>query len=197
MAVSQTMILNQALVLVGAATVTSIDDNSPSAIALNNVYQISLRSILSECKWNFCTTRSTLSVSATTPAFYYPGEVVTYDIPVDVIRIWMTSPATASIREEGGQLISNTLNLGIVYTYYDDNPGDYPSYFLDAFVDKLCSNIAYMIINSVQIAEAFVKKFETVTLPKAMSANSQTGVQQAVNDIAWIEAKNQDWHPEC
>ncbi len=197
MANSQTQIVNKALVLCGATTITNINDGTPNSQALQNVYGISLQAILSECKWNFCTSRSTLSVSANPPQFYYPGEVVTYDLPVDVIRIWMTNPATANIREESGQLISDTQNLGIIYTYYDDNPGDYPSYFLDAFIDKLCSDVAFMIINSSRIAEAFVKKYETVSLPKAISANSQTGNQQALNDYAWTEAKYSDWQHDA
>ena len=197
MANSQTMIVNKALVLCGAATIININDNTPNAIDLANVYELSLQSILSECKWNFCTSRSTLSVSAQAPAFYYPGEVVTYNLPANVIRIWQTDPATANIREESGQLISDTLNLGILYTYYDDNPGDYPSYFLDAFIDKLCSDISFMIINSAKIAEAFVKKYETVSLPKAISANSQTGKQQAYHDYAWTDAKYSDWQPDA
>ena len=190
---SQTAILNKALVLVGAQTIANITDNSPNAIALNNVYELSLQSILSECKWNFCTTRLNPSVvassSTTYPAFLNPGEIVVYQLPSNVIRIWGTSPSNAQIREESGQLISDTVNLGIFYTFYDDNPNDYPSYFLDAFIDKLCSDIAYLIINSAQIAEAFVKKYETVSLPKAISANSQTGVQQVPRDGYWVNAK--------
>lgn len=193
MANSQTAIINKALVLVGASTITNIGDNSPNAIALSNVYELSLQSILSECKWNFCTKRFKPSVVASSstgyPAFLYPGEIAVYALPNNVIRIWTTNPSTACIREESGQLISDTVNLGIIYTYYDDNPGDYPSYFLDAFIDKLCSDIAYLIINSATLAESFIKKYETVSLPKAMSANSQTGVQQRPRDGAWTDAK--------
>jgi hypothetical protein len=190
---SQTSILNKALTLCGAATVISITDNSPSAIILNNVYNISLQSILSECKWNFCTLRLNPSVvpssSTTYPAFLYPNEIVVYALPTNIIRIWGTNPTNAQIREESGQLVSDTVNLGIQYTFYDTNPNDYPSYFLDAFIDKLCSDIAFQIINSATIAEAFVKKYETVSLPKAISANSQTGVQQYPRDGAWTNAK--------
>ena len=193
MANSQTQIINKALVLCGASTVISINDNSPNAIALSNVYELSLQSVLSECKWNFCTTRTKPSVvassSTTYPAFLNANEIVVYTLPVGVIRIWETSPSNARIREESGQLISDSVNLGITYTFYDDNPNDYPNYFLDAFIDKLCSDIAYLIINSVQVAEAFIKKYETVSLPKAMSANSQTGVQQTPRDGAWTNAK--------
>ena len=195
MANSQTDILNKALVLVGAATVISINDGTPNAIALSNVYEMSLQSILSECKWNFCTTRVLLTVAATTPAFLLPGETTVYDLPNDVIRIWSFNPQMANCREESGQLISDTQNLGMFYTFYDDSPGDYPSYFLDAFVDKLCSDIAFIIINSAQIAEAFVKKYEGVSLPKAISVNSQTGIQQQPTDFAWTDSKYFDWNP--
>ena len=195
MANSQTDILNKALVLVGAATVISINDGTPNAIALSNVYEMSLQSILSECKWNFCTTRVLLTVAATAPAFLLPGETTVYDLPNDVIRIWSFNPQMATCREESGQLISDTQNLGMFYTFYDDNPGDYPSYFLDAFVDKLCSDIAFIIINSAQIAGAFVKKYEEVSLPKAISVNSQTGIQQQPTDFAWTDSKYYDWNP--
>lgn len=189
---SQTALINKALVLVGATTITSINDGTPNANALSNVYELSLQSILSECKWNFCTSRATLSVAATTstsPAFFYPGEAIVYQLPNNIIRIHDVSPQTANWREESGQIISDTAGLGILYTYYDDNPNDYPSYFLDAFIDKLASDIAYVIINSAQIAEAFVKKYQGITLPKAISANSQTGLQQTIQDDAWVNSK--------
>lgn len=193
MANTQLQIINKALVLCGAATVTSITDGSPNAVALGNVYELALQSILSECKWNFCTIRympPVVPVGAPNyPTFLMPGEVVVYQLPSNVIRIWMMNPSNARVREESGLLISDTVNLGMFYTFYDDNPNDYPSYFLDAFIDKLCSDISYVIINSASIASEFVKKYETFSLPKAMSRNSQTGVQQVPKDGHWVNAK--------
>ena len=189
MANSQTAILNKALTLVGAAPVVSITDGTPNANILSNVYEIALQSILSECKWNFATKRVNLAVSATQPAWLNLGEVAVYALPTDVIRIYGTNPQTANWREEGGLIISDTVGLGILYVYYDENPGDYPSYFLDAFIDKLCADIAYQVINSAQIAEKFTEKYEGMSLPKAMSSNSQTGIQQIPNDDYWVLAK--------
>ena len=197
MANSQTDILNKALVLVGAATVVSINDGTPNAITLSNVYEMSLQSILAETKWNFCTKRVILTVSATQPAYFNYGETTVYDLPNDVIRIWSYNPPQANCREESGQLISDTQALGMLYTFYDDAPGDYPSYFLDAFVDKLCSDIAFQIVNNANIVQAFIKKYEGVSLPKAISANSQTGIQQQPVDDAWTSAKYFDWQPNA
>jgi hypothetical protein len=51
-------ICNKALTLLGAAPITSIDDDTATARSLNRVYDISLESILHEAKWNFATKRS-------------------------------------------------------------------------------------------------------------------------------------------
>lgn len=193
MAISKTDVLNKALTLCGAATVVSIEDGTPNANTLSNVYDIALRSILSECKWNFATLRnyptSVASGSANYPAFLYPNETSVYAIPNDMIRLFSVNPSTACWREENGLIISDTASLGIVYTYLVTVPSSYPSYFLEAFVDKLCLDIAYGIINSAQIAGAFVKKYTELSLPKAISMNSQTGNQQQMIDDEWTNAK--------
>ena len=64
-----------------------------------------------------------------------------------------------------------------------------------AFIDKLCSDVAYHIINSVPKAEAFLAKYHKVSLPAAMAENSQTGAHQEVRDNAWVDAKGGDGNP--
>ena len=193
----QLQIINKALVLCGAAIVTSITDGSTNALALNNVYELALQEVLSECNWNFANTRvflpsvSTLVTTSTTQ-FLYNDESFIYSLPTfGVVRIWQVNPRTAIWRESNGQIISDTANLGIEYTQYDDTVADYPSYFLQAFMDKLCSDIAYVIINSVTTGEAFYKKYE-ISIHSAISKNSQTGTQQCANDNLWTNAKYYD-----
>lgn len=192
MAITQTDILNKSLTLVGAAPVVSIDDDSNNARILNRVYEIALRSILSECKWNFATKRVNLTSVSNTLAFEDVGESYVYIKPVDMIRIYSTNPVSASWREEGDYIISDSSELGVRYVYYLNIPGKYPSYFLDAFIDKLASEIAYAIVNSASLAESFIKKYEGISLPKAVTANSQTGIQQTLQDDAWTLSKYQD-----
>lgn len=192
MSVSKTQILNKALTLVGANPVTSITDSSENARALNRVYEIALRSILSECKWNFATKRANLSASTDTLAWYDSGETYVYIRPTDIVKIFGVSSTTATWREEGDYIISDTSGLGIRYVEYLDTPSKYPSYFVDAFIDKLCSDISYMIVNSASLGENFYKKYLDVSLAKAMSQNSQIGTQQTPVDDAWELAKYND-----
>lgn len=189
MSISKTDILNKALTLVGAAPITSIDDDSNNARVMSRVYETALRSVLSECKWNFATKRVNLSVLADTMSWYDTGETIVYQKPTDMIQIYGCNPPTAVWREEGDYIVSDSSELGLRYVYYLDDPTKYSTAFIDALIDKLCADIAYQIVNSQSLGERFKQLYETVTLPKAMSRNSQSGVQQTIQDDAWELAK--------
>lgn len=189
--------INKALTLVGASPVISIDDDSNNARVLSRVYEIALKSILAECKWNFATKRSNLSEVVNTLDFNDVGESIVYAKPTDMIRIYSTNPPYAAWREEGDYIISDSSDLGIRYVYYLDTPSKYPIYFIEAFTDKLAADIAYSIANSASLAEAFIKKYETISLPKAVAANSQTGIQQVLQDDAWELAKYYNAQPNA
>jgi len=192
MALSKTDILNKALTLVGASLIINIDDSTNNARVLSRVYEASLRGILSECKWNFATKRALLTLTTDELAWYDRTETYVYNKPTDVIRIYGTNYTPARWREEGDYIVSNTAGLGIRYVYYLDNPAKYPAYFTETFIDKLCGDIAYAIVNSQSLGEKFKTFYESVSLSKAMAANSQTGIQQEVRDDAWELAKYND-----
>lgn len=189
MAVSKVSLTNKALTLCGATPITSLDDDTNNARIANRVYEISRRSILTECMWSFATTRVTLAVSSESMAWDYSEEAYVYVRPADVLRIFDVSDQYATWRVEGDYILSDTNNLGIKYVYDHDDPSKYPPQFTEAFSDKLCSDISYMIINSAPKAEAFLAKYNTVSLPKAMAENSQIGTQQVPRDDAWDLAR--------
>jgi len=189
---TKTDIVNKALTLVGAAPITSITEDTNNAAILRRVYDISLRSILSEGKWNFATKRALLTVSTDTMAWYDTGETYVYVRPTDIIRIYGANDRDAIYREEGDYIISDTVALGIRYVYYLDDPQKYSALFTDALIDKLCSDISFMIVNSSTLGEKFLNKYETISLPNAMAANAQSGVQQTIQDDAWELAKYSD-----
>lgn len=189
MSVSKTSLINKALTLCGASPITNITDDTNNARICNRVYEISVKAVLTECRWTFATTRATLSLSADTMPWYHSGESYVYVRPSSCLRIFEVSDPDAVWREEGDYIVSDTSSLGIKYVYYHDDPSKYPAYFVEAFIDKLCSDISFMIINSATKAEAFLAKYTKVSLPKAMSANAQTGTHQEPNDNEWVLAK--------
>lgn len=189
MSISKTALVNKALTLCGAAPIINITDETNNARVVNRVYEIARQSILTECAWTFALTRTTLSLSADTMAWSYANETYIYVRPSNALRIVDVSDSDAQWREEGDYIISDTNNLGIKYVYDHDDPAKYRPKFLEAFIDKLCADISFMILNSAPKAEAFFAKYEKITLPKAMAENSQTGLQQIMKDDEWERAK--------
>jgi len=190
--VSKIEIINKGLTLVGAAPITSIDDDTTNARTANRVYPLALRSVLSACKWNFATKRALLSVVDVDLAWYDSGENIVYQKPLDMVRIFGTNTKGALWREEGDYIISDATGLGVRYVYYLDTPSKYSVEFIDALIDKFASDVAYALVNSDTLGEKFKKLYEGVSLPKAMSMNSQVGVQQGMQDDAWELAKYHD-----
>lgn len=190
MAISKTTIINKALALIGAKQITSITDGSDMADLVDSIYETSLRSVLGECKWNFATKRASLPTNSTASLdFYDVGEGVIYDRPTDIIRIYSSNPTTAKWREEGDYIISDSSGLGLRYVYYITDETKFPIYFIEALVDKLAVDLAYNVVNSASLAQTLTQKYEKLTLPSAISKNSQTGVQQTLQDDAWELSK--------
>jgi len=189
MAISRTEIVNKALTLVGAEPIVNLTDDTRNARVVNRIYEISLRSILSETPWVFATTRALLAQTTAVPGWYDTGEIYVYQKPNECIRIFRASDENATWREMGTTIISDTNGLGVEYVYYNDTPSTYTSSFIEAFVDKLCADIAFMILNSKTVAQGFMKRYEQVSLAKALAENSQIGTPKYMKDDAWILAK--------
>ena len=183
---------NKALTILGSSPIVSLDDSTANARALNRVYEISLKDILSECKWNFATKRRLLSLSTDTLQWYDSSNTYIYTKPSDSIFIYETNDRDATWREEGDYIISDTSGLGVRYVYFNDDPSKYPPKFANAFIDRLAADIAFYIMNSAPKAESLMDKYLTISLPKAKSKNAQIGLQQTMKDDAWELARYSD-----
>jgi len=189
MAISRTEIVNKALTLVGANPIVSIDDDTQNARVVNRVYEIALKSILSETQWTFASRRKLLAQVSDTLEWYDTGETYVYQRPNECIRIFRSNDKSTTWREHGEFIVSDVSGLGVEFVYYLDTPSKYPPSFVSAFVDKLCSDIAFMILNSKTVAETFLEKYEKVSLSKALAENAQIGTPHYQDDDAWELAK--------
>jgi len=190
MAISKTEICNKSLTLVGANPIVSITDDSQNARILNRVYELSLKSILSEAPWVFALKRRLLSLSADTLEWYDTNENYVYARPNDMIRAFRANDTDAIWRQHGNYIVSDTDDLGLEYVYYLDQPSNYSTSFVEAFVDKLCSDIGFMVVNSKTLAENFLEKYETVSLAKALAENAQIGTPIPIKDDLWERVKD-------
>lgn len=182
-------LVNHALLLCGASPITSLTEDSANARSVNAVYENARKGFLTECRWTFSLTRSSLATSATVLSWLHDEESYVYTRPSNCLRVWQMSDIEAIWREEGEYIISNTASLGTLYTHDHTEVGLWRPKAVIAFMDKLCSDICYIILNSTSKAEAFLSKYQKISLPAAMSEESQTGTHQEVIDDSWLKSK--------
>lgn len=183
-------VINYALVLCGATTVTSITDDTPNARALNTVYDFARKNFLTDNKWSFSTTRSTLAtVSTASIAWLHNDESYAYTKPTGCLRIWEVNTTHVVWREESDYIIANVADLGIKWAYDQTDHTKWQPAAVEAFCYKLASEIAFQVLNSATKAEALKKFYEDLKLPQAMAKNSQVGEPQQILDDSWEASK--------
>jgi len=192
-AFDKTQIVNRALVKLGSRPITNLDDDDTeeSRTALN-LYDIALESILSECLWGFATKRELLGLLSDTIVFNTERETLSYiyQRPNNVARIFRTNDTGAYWREEGSTIVSDTAGLGVIFTFVNEDEATYPPYFVTALSDLLASEMSYPLLNSRSKTEDLYAFYQKVSLPNAMSINSQIGTAKELNDDYWVNARH-------
>jgi len=192
MAISKTQIVNRAMIKLGARTVTNIDtDNTPESNAALNVYDMALETVLCAKLWTFATRRVLLAQTVTSIPFSRSHEslLYSYQMPVDALKIFETNSIAAQWQVEGDQILSDTDGLGVRYVYRNLVTATYPPYFVEALSDKLASDLAFTILNSRSVDEIMNRRYYQVSLPAALSSDSQIGTPTPVNANYWINAR--------
>ncbi len=182
-------IVNRALSLLGAEPITALTDDTPEANIANRMYDESRRSILSETLWNFAAKREVLNEIDEDPAWQLDSVRNIFQLPSDIIRIFGISDRNAIWRIEQDRLLTNVNEIGIIYVFNLVDTSKFSASFTDAFADKLASDMCYSVLNSNTEAKRLLEKYDGVSLPKAMTENSQEGTPPEILDDLWTLAK--------
>ena len=157
MASSEVQICNNALIKLGADTITSLSDDTKPARLCNQMYSILRDDLLRAHPWNFAITRLGLAQLSTTPAFEYAFE---YQLPSDCLRVLRIKARRAEYRIEGRKLLTDETTVELVYIKKVTDVSQFDSTFSDTLALKLASEIAYNITNSTTVAQSMVELFE-------------------------------------
>ncbi len=180
---SKVSIINKALTLLGANRITSLSDNTIEAKTANAVYDQSLRSILSETCWSFATKRTLLNRLEETPEV---GNGYYFQRPSDCIEIF---EATANCwRPEGEKIWALDPELGVRYTYFNDDDTFYSPKFVDALACRLAADMSYDITNSASRTQELTSLYEGEYLPRALHHDASHQGETVVKDDEWINA---------
>lgn len=195
-------IANRALQKLGAASITSFNDNSNNARAMNLAYPIVRDAELRRHRWKFSIARANLAALSTPPVngvFY-----LQYQLPAQCLRVldvgdyWPGADVSdyrnrtvAEYSIEGGLILTNIASpLSLRYVQQITNPGQFDSAFTETFAARLAWETCEQITQSADKRKLAITEYKTALL-EAVSANALESPPEFKADDTWVMARIQ------
>lgn len=149
-------ICNNALLALGANTISSLSETSTEAVACNTMWNRVRESLLRAHPWNFAIKRAECARLVSAPAFRYSYQ---YQLPSDTLRI-LTVYNDPDYKKEGSTILTNKDSCFIKYIKDSNTVSEWDASFIELMVLKLRMELAYKFTNSsreVEIAASLFK----------------------------------------
>lgn len=177
-------ICNEALDLLGAATITALTQNSKEARLCNRNYELVRDAVLRAHPWNVAVTRANLAADATAPAFGFSHQ---FTLPTDpfclrVLSFWDSNvdndiaayDSNVMYKIEGRKILSNEATCNIIYIGRVEDTEQFDSLLSSTIAHRLAAETAYAITGSGTVAQTMNALYEQ-RLREAKSIDAMEG----------------------
>ena len=190
MADSVVDICNQSLYLLGAQTITALDDGTTIANLCNLLWPEVRDAVLSDHPWNCCIVRDALAQDSTDPEYEYSYR---YALPTDPYCLRVLSTNNDKYIDHDGQaaypweiearfLLTEATDVSIKYIARITDVTQYPPKLVTALAAKLASELAFPVTKNAaqqrQMEELYQRKLADAKIvdaqegtPKHFEAN--------------------------
>ena len=147
--------------MIGANTISSFDDGTTESDVANQLYEDTLRALLTQSRWRFSTQQAQLSRLEDTPHGRWDAG---YQVPADCIMIHAVTVNDNLVKYEkyGDKVYCNldsTATVIMDYTFRQEED-QFPPYFIAGLEYQLASLFGAAIARSAQLVGAFEQKFQ-------------------------------------
>jgi len=186
---SPEQICSKALGLLGQDAITDITSTTnKNAKLCAQVYYITRDALLTSYRWGFATQRVMLAVSTTAPAFGYANQ---FPLPADFLRIQSTHDRLITYVIESGYLLTDSDEVGIIYTRRFEETGLMDPLFVEALAARIARELAMPILkkaSAVQLADSLYREaLSAAKLVEAMQDNPEDITVEEKS--AWLAAR--------
>jgi len=188
---SNVEIANRALQLLGAKRITSLDEDSRNARAINAAFEPVKLAELRKHPWNFAIKRASLAASATEPLFTKDNS---FPLPSDFVRLAEQDPEDLTNdldwQIEGRNIITNdSAPLEIRYIYNVTDPNEMDVLFRESFAAKLAEVLCEEITQS-NAKKADAKETYKEIIAEAKKANAIERHSQNPPEDTWVTVRS-------
>ena len=191
-------ICNEAMDLLGAATITALTENSKEARLCNRRFVTVRDSVLRTHTWNVAVTRATLAQDTDPPSF---GFTYQYSLPTDpyclrVLSFWNSNvnndvaayDSNVMFKIEGRKVLSNEGTCSIVYVGRVTDTEQYDALLSSVIAHRLASETAYAITGSNALAQSMYGLYQA-RLSEARSMDSLEGYPEQLQADTYTNAR--------
>ena len=150
-------IVNNALNILGASTISSLTEDTKNARISNQRYENVRNRVFRAHPWNCLIKRVQLAQNTTAPVIEF---TYAYALPSDFLRVLKihngTTDSVASdmpYKIESTNLITDEATVYLVYVSKDTDPTNYDTYLYEVLAYQLAADIAYSITNNATLAK--------------------------------------------
>ena len=178
-------ICNEAMDLLGAATITALTENSKEARLCNRRFETVRDGVLRSHPWNVAITRASLAKDSETPAFGFANQ---FTLPTDpyclrVLSFWNSNidsdvapyDSEVTFKIEGRKVLSNEGTCKITYLARITDTETYDSLLSSTIAHKLAAETAYAITGSTTVSQSMQQLYE-LRMREARSIDAMEGV---------------------
>lgn len=180
-------ICSNALLLLGAKTINSLDEGTDRASLASNLYDSVRDSLLRSHPWNCAVKRVILAPDTETPAFDYSAQ---FTLPGDWLKTISVGPDGYEVdyKHESGKVLANGTSLALRYIFRNDNEATWDSMLVHAMELKMAAEMAYPITGIASMADLMNGKL-LQHLKAARAVDGQDDPPQTLGDFRLLNAR--------
>ena len=179
---SKVDLANEALLLLGANTITSFTDNDSNAVLVNRFYTSERDALLRSHRWNCAITTANLASLVGTPIIDWQYK---FTLPTDpyCLRLLDVRTVTGDIKLDfaiqGRELLTEESTVDITYIQRLEDTTLYASLLYQALVFRMAWKLAFPITRSNTVLQQMAQLYDAV-VRDARGVDSQEGTPEII-----------------
>ena len=191
-------ICNEAMDLLGAATITALTEDSKEARLSNRRFETVRDQVLRAHPWNAVIERKELAQDSAAPAFGFAHQ---YTLPTNpyclrVLSFWNGNvdneiaayDSQNMFKVEGRKVLSDETTCRIIYIARITDTEQYDSLLSSTIAHKLASEVAYAITGSNSVAQQMFQLYQA-RLAEARSMDAAEGMPDKIISDTFINSR--------
>lgn len=187
MSATAVSICSNALLMLGAQTIASLDEDNDRARLAKNLYESARDMALRAHPWNCATKRVVLAADSSAPVFGYDAQ---FTLPSDFLRIVEVGDYNEDIdwKVESGKILASGTALKVRYIWRNAVPSTWDAMLVHAMELQMAALMAYSITMSTAKEQLQLEKLSQF-LKKARAVDGQDDPAQQLGDERLLTAR--------